>query len=422
MDFDEFDFGFELGTVHPSRQARRPVARRRPSTRRRPPTPKLVRHRHVSFNCDAAFSFKADGPPVDMEPLNMNPRFIMPDDTISVNATLQKKLTDLIVNQFPDLVDQTSVSSRTGRQSDKLHVAVVDLSTPQKLCQPQFAGFGAEFNESGASSSKILLFYAAHQMLFDLQEMVKAGSIQKTAKLKKKARAEWANLTCKPHINWLFKFTESAGLLKVEMSAALKTTMDDIVDERSGTTKASKLILRLGFEYIGSVALRSGLRHSTRGGLWYGSAYCQTGKAPAPVSSACHRTRTQGSGCGANQSRVLWKGDPLGLQGVRGSALSFVTYMTLLAQGRLVDTAMSASIEALLLRACGFIKRRVSGMRANKCGLTSKLFHDVALIQRDKVRYAVAFMFKTKDGSDPLTLEVLTLMEEIDKLIVAENP
>jgi hypothetical protein len=418
MNFDEFDFEFELDTVHPVRQARAPA----PPARRAPPTPKLVRHRHVSFSCDAAFSFKADGPPIDLAPSNMNPRFIMPDDSISVHAPLQTKLTDLIVNQFPELIDRASVSSRTARQADKLHVAVVDLSGARKLCQPQFAGFGAELNESGASTAKILLFYAAHQVLFDVEEMVKAGGIKKIAELRKKANTEWAKLTCKPHIDWLFKFTESAGPLKVEMSAALKTTMDNIVDEKSSTPNASRLLLRLGFEYVGSVAWQSGLRHPKRGGIWYGSTYCQGGGLPAPVNGACHQQITQGSGCGANQSRVIWTRDPFGHRGVRGSALAYATYMTLLAQGRLVDKANSARIEALLFRACGFIKRVVPGMRASKCGLTSTLFHDAAIIQHDKVRYAIAFMFKTKNGSDPLTNKVFNLVQEIDKLIVAANP
>jgi hypothetical protein len=422
MNFDEFDFEFELDTVRPTRQARAPSPPARRAVPRKPVTPRLVRHRHVSFSCDAAFSFKADGPPIDMVPSNMNPRFIMPDGSISVYAPLQTKLTDLIVNQFPDLIDSASVSSRTARQADKLHVAVVDLSTPQKLCQPQFAGFGAELNEAGASTAKILLFYAAHQMQFDLEEMVKAGGIRKAADLKKKANAEWAKLTCKPHLDWLFKFTEGAGPLKVEMSAALKTTMDNIVDEKASTPNASKLILRLGFEYIGSVAWQSGLRQPTRGGIWYGSTYCQGGGLPAPINGACHQQIAQGSGCDTNQSRVIWTGDPFGHRSVRGSALAFATYMTLLAQGRLVDKPMSTRIEALLVRACGFIKRVVPGMRANKCGLTGSSFHDAAIIQHGKVRYAVAFMFKSKNLKDPLKGKVLTLMTEIDKLIVAANP
>jgi hypothetical protein len=259
-------------------------------------------------------------------------------------------------------------------------------------------------------------------MLFDLQEMVKAGGIKKTADLKKKANAAWAKITCRPHVDWLFKFTESAGPLKVEMSAALKTTMDNIVDEKSSTPNASRLILRLGFEYIASVAWQSGLRHPKRGGIWYGSTYCQGGGLPAPINGACHQQVAQGSGCDTNQSRVIWTRDPFGHRGVRGSALAYATYMTLLAQGRLVDKAMSASIEALLVRACGFIKRVVPGMRANKCGLTSTLFHDAAIIQHDKVRYAVAYMFKSKNSTDPLKGKVLTLMTEIDNLIVAANP
>jgi hypothetical protein len=170
------------------------------------------------------------------------------------------------------------------------------------------------------------------------------------------------------------------------------------------------------------VAWQSGLRHPKRGGIWYGSSYCQGGGLPAPISGACHQQMTQGSGCDTNQSRVIWTGDPFGHRSVRGSALAFATYMTLLAQGRLVDNAMSARIEALLVRACGFIKRVVPGMRANKCGLTSSSFHDAAIIQHGKVRYAVAFMFKSKNLKDPLKGQVLRLMTEIDKLIVAANP
>ncbi|HEY6124013.1 MAG TPA: serine hydrolase, partial [Steroidobacteraceae bacterium] len=277
-------------------------------------------------------------------------------------------------------------------------------------------------NESGASTAKILLFYAAHQMLFDLEEMVKAGGIKKTADLRKKANAEWAKFTCKPHFDWLFKFTESAGPLKVEMSDALNTTMANIVDEKSSTPNASRLILRLSFEYLASLAWQSGLRHPSRKGVWYGSTYCQTGGAPAPISGACHVAGGTESGCGQNQSRIIWTKDPLGHRSVRGSALSYVTYMTLLAQARLVNKGMSARIEALLKRACGFIQRVVPGMRANKCGLTNTLFHDAAIIEHDKVRYAVAYMFKSKSLADPLKGKVLDLMREIDKIIVAANP
>jgi hypothetical protein len=387
-----------------------------------PGTPKLVRHRHVSFNCDAAFSFKADGPPIDLVPANMNPRFIMPDDSISIHAPLQTKLTDLIVNQFPDLIDRASVTTRVARQADKLHIAVVDLSGARKLCQPQFAGFGAELNEAGASTAKILLFYAAHQMQFDLQELVKAHGIKKAAELKKKAGEEWARFTCKPHFEWLFKLTESAGPLKVDMCNAQQTTMDNIVDEVDSTPNASKLILRLSFEYIASVGWQSGLRHPQRGGIWYGSTYCQGGGVPAPINGACHLEVKQGSGCDTNQSRVIWTNDPFGHRGVRGSALAYATYMTLLAQERLVDKAMSARIEALLVRACGFISQVVPGVRAQKCGLTSTLFHDAALVAHGKVRYAIAYMFKSKNNTDPLKGKVLGLVREIDKLIVAANP
>src|SRR5262245_29038694 len=59
-------------------------------------------------------------------------------------------------------------------------------------------------------------------------------------------------------------------------SANLTRRLKEMVDRSfSGvsTSRASELILRLGFEFIASVLFQSGLRHPTRGGLWFGNTF-----------------------------------------------------------------------------------------------------------------------------------------------------
>jgi hypothetical protein len=260
-------------------------------------------------------------------------------------------------------------------------------------------------------------------MLFDLEEMVKAGGIRKTADLKKKANAAWAKFTCKPHIDWLFKFTESAGPLKVEMSASLKTTMDNIVDEKSSTPNASRLILRLGFEYIASVAWQSALRHPKRGGIWYGSTYCQGGGLPAPINGACHQQVAQGSGCDTNQSRVIWTRDPFGHRGVRGSALAYATYMTLLAQGRPgrqdnVGEHRGAAGARVRIHQARRARHARQQVRAHVHAVSRRGHHPArqgAIRRRPTCSSRRTARIRLKG-------RVLTLMTEIDNLIVAANP
>jgi hypothetical protein len=212
-----------------------------------------------------------------------------------------------------------------------VHVAVVDL-TDHKLCRPQLAEFGAAENEEGASTAKILLYYAAHQMLFDLQSLARREGIRTKADLVKRAREEWATFTCLPDLDWLFTITPGTSAVGIDLSPTHRGVLEDIVRQRESTPKAATLVMKLGFEYIASVAWQSGLRHPQRGGLWFGSTYCRGG-LPDKLNPKCHEHVIAGSGCNAGESRVVWKNDPLNIGRIRGSALSFATYMTLLAQG-----------------------------------------------------------------------------------------
>lgn len=398
-----------------------------------PRTPKLVRHRHTSYKCNAADTFVPDGAPIDLLAANMRPHFISPADNLVIATGLQQELDKILKEEpFKELVNSSRTTTLKGQRSDVLHLALVNLTGPANLCRPGIAHFGAQFNESGASTAKILVVYAAHQLHFDLEQMVAMNGIKDVATLELKAAEEWKLFTCKPRLD-LFKFTPpttSGGLLKVEMSAAFNTLLKEMTaDTPVSTPRASALIPKIGFEYIASVAWQSGLRHPTRGGLWIGTTYC-TEQKPDPTDLRCYGKWSEVTGgCLKKQSRVQWGGDPLGGTGIWGSALSFATYMTLLAQGRLVNAANSLRIEALLKDACGVVKATNplrTDIRANKCGLHANAFHDAVLIERDvvrgslrrRMRYVIAFTCRIRYKTDPWRDKVFNLVELIDNMMV----
>ena len=74
-----------------------------------PGTPKQVRHRHVRRNCDTTFAFVDDPSPSDLIVANLNPRFILPNDQISVDRVLELKLNELLSTEHKDLLSARSV-------------------------------------------------------------------------------------------------------------------------------------------------------------------------------------------------------------------------------------------------------------------------------------------------------------------------
>ena len=184
--------------------------------------------------------------------------------------------------------------------------------------------------------------------------------------------------------------------------------------------------MKLSFEYIASVAWQSGLRHPLRGGLWFGSTYCRVGD-PDKLNPKCHERVIANSGCDAGESRFVWKNDPLKIGRIRGSALSCATYMTLLAQGRLVNADMSRRIESFLVHGCQLIGQTALGgtrTRAAKCGVTSLSFHDVALMEHGsppkKRRWVFAFMSRGLNTQE--RKDLLQLVPAVHDLIVGNNP
>jgi len=347
-------------------------------------TPIQVRHRHQPRACNTTFVFQNDGGIIDLLPSNMNPRFILPDDTISRSFPLQTKLTKLLVDEFPTFLAATD---GTARLADRVRVALVDL-TGRRLCQPQFAGFGESLPMPGASTAKILLVYAAFQLILDLRRLVSVNGIRDRIGLEAQTKAEWPNFKCPPVISFFCTF-DLAGLLLTVGSPAFDKLLTDVTKAPGNTPRANELLLLLGFEYVASVAWQSGLRHPQRGGIWFGGAYCQGG-SPTGFTAKCHTLVDKDPQC-PGEKRAVWTADPLGVKSVQGTALAYATYMTLLAQGRLVDAGSSAAIQLLLSVACSEVGQ-VLPVRATKCGDTSRLLHDAAWVEHEGRRWAVGIM------------------------------
>jgi hypothetical protein len=202
--------------------------------------------------------------------------------------------------------------------------------------------------------------------------------------------------------------------VRAKASANLDKHLEEMVDASfSGvsTSRASELMLRIGFEYIASVLWQSGLRHPTREGLWIGNAFKDV-SITAKSNPACH----------TGKNPIVWANNPFAGSGIALTALSAATFFTLLAQQRLVNTTASTEMETLLGSGCAFIPS-ISGVniRATKCGLTSKVRHDAALLVGSNRRYVLAVLtLRDPPNWTPSTRE--EFIKDLDRLIKANNP
>jgi hypothetical protein len=381
-----------------------------------PASPVQVPHQHIARNCNSSSTWRSEAASTKMIPANMNPGFILPSDQIRFDKKLDDALIELMVTKYPSLLAPQSVKERRATQKDKIRVALVDL-TGDKICRPGYAGWGSTMLMGGASTAKIIVFYAAHQLLFDLRELARGNSIRKTADLIQKTNEVWTGLICKPDLKWLFAFDESKNPIGIEKSSLLQRHLFNIVNDIDGTLMASELFLSLGFEYMASVLLQSGLRHPAREGLWAGGTFC-TGRRTARPDRRCHAVST--AGCPKGEDRVIWTKDPLQVQRIVLTALSVATFFTLLAQGRLVTEPLSMEIEGMLKNACSFIGQALpTGMiRASKCGLAGQLMHDGALIANGQRRYVMVFLTLNANLSKTLRGQ---LISDLDRLIESNN-
>jgi hypothetical protein len=357
-----------------------------------PPTPVRLRHFHIRKFPDPAAggALMPDPSASAMTPAQMKPGYVLPNHPR--RQALQRALTRLL---------QTKYSSALSPAAN-LRVALVDL-TAAKQHTPTFAGFGAWGSGSafeGGSLTKILALYAVYQLRFDLDTFAAQKGITKGSVLTSSITTEWkkAGLRSAPKLTALFTFTEAPAS---PVRATLRKTHDI-----HHNNVARELIVQLGFEYIGSVALQSGLFDEVQGGLWLNAAY--------------------------NRPAITWTSSPFpALQRHNATALATATFFTLLAQGRLVNQATSKEIgNVLAIRVCmtgGLLEgiRRLGGVQApspNKCGILPPLYHEGIHVIRQipagkRLEYVVAVLSK-----EPPPIDFNVLGQDLDALIVAANP
>jgi hypothetical protein len=291
-----------------------------------------------------------DPAPGAMTPARMAPGYLLPSDPR--RQALQKALDAVLQSNYADAIAPPV----------HLRIGLVDL-TGVRYHAPVFAGhwaWGPGSSMEAGSLAKILPLYALYQLRFDLDTVAAQQGITKAAALLSTVKAAWTKegLASSPDVQALFTLVERPGQPVV---ARLRRIFD--VHHNS---VARRLIIALGFGYIGSVALQSGLFDPAAGGLWLNAAY---GK-PA----------------------MTWTSSPFpNVERHSATALAAATFFTLLAQGRLVDEATSRQIrDVLAMRVCmengplwGI--RALGGVQAptaNKCGLLKPYYHEGAHVLR----------------------------------------
>jgi hypothetical protein len=238
---------------------------------------KCVPHQHVPRTCADGKTFTSASPRT-MTRAAMNPGFFRVSDGFhEFDTVLNAKLQNLVVTKYAVVLADESKLKRAATPGDRLRVALVDL-TGDKLCKPGYADWGSTFPITGGSTVKIAMLYAAHQLLFDLNEMARTAGLKTPAELKKKAYEVWSQLICPPDLDWLVEFDSSGPTVRVKASRNLDVHLKQMVIaafSNSSVGRANQLIMRLGFEYIASVLWQSGLRHSRVRGLWVRNTYQQ---------------------------------------------------------------------------------------------------------------------------------------------------
>ena len=362
----------------------------------------------------------ASGVPQAMTPAGMNPGFVDPaTDALIVNTAPNGLHTRL----------QALVAAAPYKQhASKISIALVDLTGP-RLFAPDFAGYRSTAPVNGASLPKICALYPAHQLRFELQVLAEQLKLTTKTALVEAMRKKWdaAKLERKqqPNLEEMFEYTEAPPQTVAVKPSAKLDQLIKCVYEKNCNYSASLLIDRVGLPYIGSVLWQSGLFHTRRSGLWLRSIY----------GASCDSKKCRDAGCCPANSKIEKPlkpvyATPAAATTHNATALSAVTYFTLMAQGRLANDAVSARVQKDLEQACSWLwQGQLNCTRMtppSKCGIYAGFIHDVILIERNVgpscggkvIRYAAALM-TSQVGLTSLFKQFLT---DADALIQQNNP
>lgn len=353
--------------------------------------PITLTHYHVRKAMDPSIRALMPDPASSvMRPARMAPGYVLPSD--SRRQALQTALETLL---------QTSYAAAIGPPVH-LRIGLVDL-TEVRYHTPVFAGYwawGPGANMGAGSLVKILPLYALYQLRFDLNTIAEEQRITKASALLSTVEAGWTKegLGSPPNVQGLFALVERSG---VPVVARLRQIHDVHYN-----WVARNLILALGFGYIGSVALQSGLFDPSIGGLWVNAAY--------------------------DKPAVTWWSSPFPkVERHNATAFATATFFTLLAQGRLVNEATSREIrDVLAIRLCmkpGPLDgiKSLGGVQpptGNKCGILDPHYHEGAhVIRKLSGGKTLSYAYGVLTHRPP-AIDLKQLGRDLDALIASANP
>ena len=313
----------------------------------------------------------APGKIVPLHPNNMNPRSLDPwggPDWATTDTRLQSSLEALLTEGWFNFL-LANGKSGIPSQCDRVRVALVNL-TGSRWFDPALALWGGTYPTEGASIGKVLVVYALFQLRFDLRVLAFLKHVTNPTELRKAARESWRGMLRpedQPMLDALFGWAAWDGKpdnldfnerTKVRLRAAIACNDDCAM---------GRLMVQVGFSFIGSVAFQSGLWEPLGpGGLWLSATFAGKAlvekKCPPPESCA-----------GVNRS---WSQDPYRTRKPlfhhNATALALAKFYTLLSQFRLVDQRSSLEIMYLLGEGCvsgPFHKAIATVAVASKCGV-----------------------------------------------------
>jgi len=270
-------------------------------------------------------------------------------------------------------------------------VSVVDLSGARKF-QPAYAGHNDRLNFYAASTGKVIGLLAAYQLLADARDfLARHPSITKKEDLVKAMAADWQQrgIAAKDH-------PDVANVLVVEpgppAGARLRARLIDRFNDIShGNVNGSTAFVLLKFPYIASAMLAHGLfSPADRSGLWARRSFGPIDWIPW-------------NGFKAKKMSIDPWGRPNPYPGVPShsvTAASISQFMTLAAQGRMIDRKSSAAILTHLQRGgCVPGKPNLSSLSGGKvsvkCGIYNGYIH-------------MPLYFKSSSGPREFVISILT--------------
>jgi hypothetical protein len=285
------------------------------------------------------------------------------------------------------------------RVRSSLAISLVDLSGANKFA-PKYAGHNDRSNFYAASTGKVSALLAAYQLMADANHLLSVdASLTSFAALETRLRHDWSLLgnaaRNQPDVGNVIEWRPGPPRAVV-LNAELTRRFDDI---SAGNQNGSTAIVLMKFPFIASTLLAHGLFSPVdRTGLWCRAAYGPINYLGTPMRISSWSAREN-----------PFPGTPSNSV----SAVAIAQFLTLAAQGRMIDSATSRAIlDHLEIRKGGCATNlpdiaalEAAGSVSVKCGFFPQSPPDVL---------HVPLHFKASAGAREFVVVILTRNSKFD--------